>query len=1306
MNVHTPTGAAAALVAAAVTCLPLHAQVVFREGFETPKHKWQAYRSKPTQATFETVAGDAADGGKFLRVACPGRLKLEGVYTSVRGAKAHTLYTMRAKLRGKGDVWGMMLSSNGWLYAKQTVALTGQWQTLTLSKLTGAKGGLSIYFVTKTEHQARFDLDAVEVVKEADPPAGDAGVGPLRLEAEDYAVSSSYVVKDADALAGRALRAPSYLGPRNMPFPLTTRPVFVYLRLRPGAPKDSVNLCARIEGYQQLLATAKPARPSGWQWVRLDVPKPAAARGSVDIALRQPKRGLAPALVDSVVIASDGKLRPEQLAAARLALSGRPLIAVGRCPSPPLIDGRPDDACWAECIAVRDFNLIGRDAAPTQKTTARLCYDATNLYVTFTCLEYVLQPEANQLHAFRDRETERDSNVWDDDSVAVILGPTAQGPYFDVFANARGTVNDARLRLPDIWQSRDPSWNGDVEVAGRKGDGSWGVEMRIGLASMAAAEPKPGECWRLCLGRIAKHAKETSAWNPVVRGFHVADTLGTLTFRPHVGGLDLSVPGKIVGGPNVLRATRAETASAVCLGAAIEEGPATGARSRTLAMPGKQAEVVCHVTGQAKVKLSCNVLDAATLDPLYLSPVLERTVTASDATLCLATAAGYAVYHNGVRVASGANADGSQAIKVALQAGVNAFAFQVESGRVAAAIDVPGQRVVSDTAWRYAPGEPKDFASATFNDSKWAKAKLYAKAKSTLGHEVGGDGPGVVRRVVWFEETYLWPTPEPAQHVPQNAAQHLTFSANGMAGRVLDGFKLSLAVPRHFEVIGSAGYYGRTRDEKAEFIMAGMKEAKRNGQPVRVYEVRADKPIKRRAKVRILELLNVFVRYVGPATPEEEYEFEFWTEAEGGSITECPQRVPVRVTPALRGKQPKRMVWQIWGSFFGCMDDPEMKKALLDTMCKAGFNNLVSGKREDAELGHAVGITNTSGINFEPWSLDRRGYLGEHPEDALLDAQGKRSAKYVCTGALLGRGWPSVEAKLRERIERDRPHIVDWDYESSPFTSYLSCYCNRCLAEFRKHAGLADDVELDPKTMRDHHGAAWIDFMTTRNAQLAKRFKEVAHACGAHFSMYSGYHSSETRVTYGVDWSKIGKLEAADHVGCGYGRRREHVDATIDALDGIPLVVGAILRPYDRNLRERVVPMTKARLLRRLADSTGGVLVYDRMPLGGRSWLAIAEVTRLCADYEELFLRGERTWDAVEVQPAGETESAVKRLGKTALVLLMNAGAKPKTFTVTVKPGAARSGTLYYAARAVRASEATTVVLSPGDAEAIVMERR
>ena len=929
--------------------------VIFQEDFEQAASLWQPYHKDSPQAAI-TIERDAAEGNRFLQIRCPGNRRLEGAQTTIGKIEPLTHYTVRAKVRGKGNLFPCLLSGNGWIYARDVVSLSARWQEVSIPKLTGpADTSLSIYFITRDAEAATFEIDSLEVIRRPDPPACDAVADPVRIEAEELMPRADQIASDPAAASGKAVQMPNRHTLPDIPLPATSKAAFVYLRLKPGSPGDRGDLLATIDGYAHSLATANVAGDAGWQWVRFAVPRGAAARGSVQVRWIQPDGDYPPALFDSVVVAGDGQLSPERLDAVPSPDHRRPLVAAGCSHAAPVIDGKTDDACWRQCVTIEDFSLVRQGTAPTQKTVARVCYDANRLYIAFRCREYVLQPEANQLHAFLQSQTERDSPVWSDDSVVVILRPTEEGPCYDLFVNARGTVADARCQGADLWSSRDAGWNGDIQAAGRIGDGYWEVELSIRLASFGEAAHQPGQRWGLALGRIEKNVGETSSWNPVQSGFHEADCLGTLLFLPAVGGAAASLPEQIRGRENRVEVERADGDPPLLARLAIETPEAAPRRLQSLVPPSGKVDLVFEAPQEPNLTLRYDLLDAGTLRPLYLSPPLRQTVAASDAVLWLATGGAYSVFLNGTRLAVGAGGDGSRPIRVPLAGGVNAFSFQVESGTLAAAIELPGQRLVSDTTWRIAGSEPKDFASAKLDDSSWAKVEVIGDAPAALAKRgakrIGGSGPAVIRRTVLLDHTYLWPQPDPAQHVPQNAPQHLTFSATGLQGRRLKDFALHLAVPPQFEVIGSTGYYGRSVENKARFVTSGPTPEVRDGREDLVYTISATQPIPYRSKMDILELFNVLVRYRGPEELADEYRFEFWTEAEEGSLSQCPQSFPVRVTPPLEGKQPQRFVWQLWGSSYSTMDDVAMKEATLATARLAGFNNMVAGRLADTQLG-------------------------------------------------------------------------------------------------------------------------------------------------------------------------------------------------------------------------------------------------------------------------------------------------------------------------------------------------------------------
>ena len=161
--------------------------------------------------------------------------------------------------------------------------------------------------------------------------------------------------------------------------------------------------------------------------------------------------------------------------------------------------------------------------------------------------------------------------------------------------------------------------------------------------------------------------------------------------------------------------------------------------------------------------------------------------------------------------------------------------------------------------------------------------------------------------------------------------------------------------------------------------------------------------------------------------------------------------------------------------------------------------------------------------------------------------------------------------------------------------------------------------------------------------------------------MYSGYHLPDNAARYGIDWGYIGAAKATDIIGCGYGRPVPAIHDTLEEADGIPTLFGVLLTPYRPALDQPVTRTSKARILRRAIDATGGVLIYERRSMDGHWWYAVAEVSRLIASFEDLFLH---------VRPEtinGQDEASVQLLrGKDAsLLCVMNDSSKPQSLALT-----------------------------------------
>jgi hypothetical protein len=92
--------------------------------------------------------------------------------------------------------------------------------------------------------------------------------------------------------------------------------------------------------------------------------------------------------------------------------------------------------------------------------------------------------------------------------------------------NTLGTISDN--------DTRDGSWNGDVQAATRKGKGFWDAEIAIALDSMKA-KIGPDVVWgvNLCRDRQAEPA-ESSSWTYVGLSFHTPAKFGVLKFEKAV----------------------------------------------------------------------------------------------------------------------------------------------------------------------------------------------------------------------------------------------------------------------------------------------------------------------------------------------------------------------------------------------------------------------------------------------------------------------------------------------------------------------------------------------------------------------------------------------------------------------------------------------------------------------------------------------------------------------------------------------------------------------------------------------------
>ncbi len=185
------------------------------------------------------------------------------------------------------------------------------------------------------------------------------------------------------------------------------------------------------------------------------------------------------------------------LDAATKVIGKGPGIPVPTTAAPVTVDGRLDDAAWSQAVQMGDFVSTSGKKAPVQ-SKVMVAYDKQCLYLAFVGDE----PNTARLKI---TATERDGNVFQDDSIEVYIDPANQKgrEFIGLFLNA-GNVQYDRNR------SQAGAWNGKWDSAVSINDGeSWVVELAIPWQTLGVT-PEMGHKFGLMIAR-SHHAGRTRA---------------------------------------------------------------------------------------------------------------------------------------------------------------------------------------------------------------------------------------------------------------------------------------------------------------------------------------------------------------------------------------------------------------------------------------------------------------------------------------------------------------------------------------------------------------------------------------------------------------------------------------------------------------------------------------------------------------------------------------------------------------------------------------------------------------------------
>lgn len=516
-----------------------------------------------------------------------------------------------------------------------------------------------------------------------------------------------------------------------------------------------------------------------------------------------------------------------------------------------------------------------------------------------------------------------------------------------------------------------------------------------------------------------------------------------------------------------------------------------------------------------------------------------------------------------------------------------------------------------------------------------------------------------------LEDSVIWPNWEAREVcVNRGGIQQILFRPHGVKNFVLDDYSMYFDLPEGYVAEGASGYY-----RNWDLTVTDEGKVQHGGKNFHRYAVRIANQVKYNPEPKPSEWI-AFVFRAPEHTEAATGEFYFHAGSRKAAIQEVPRRVAVRLYPKLNGIQPRNIQIQMWCSWMHSLASRELREVFARHFMEMGVNEVnfqTNGRLPYFTL-----------INFETWNFSLLPFLKNHPGTEAVDAAGKKDRSLVCS-SLMAKD-PAFAAYVKAEMphwykKSGSPEDVMWDYESHVMTSYLSCFCPRCLAEFRSSAGIAEAVS--PKKIEKEYLKEWTVYMNRKMADIAGVFYDALKALPEKpsFSVYSGYENPDTNLIYGVNWGMLkGKMDRAI---CGYGRPEADMERTRQAIGDTLYMIGAIVQPYAVTDHSFPSSLSEATLLRRAADSNTGILIYHYPSLDARTFSAIAAVSRIMAEHESFFRRRRVVEGRVSLPGWSRDEYEVlSDENGNLLVLLMNYSAGKKSYRLCLDGKPIRSGTV------------------------------
>ena len=176
-----------------------------------------------------------------------------------------------------------------------------------------------------------------------------------------------------------------------------------------------------------------------------------------------------------------------------------------RVPTSPKIDGKLDDAMWQKCTEITDFveAFPNYGAAPSQRTTFKIAYDNTAVYVAA-----IMYDDPKHI---RKQLSARDPTFGvDADYITIGLDTYKDRQNGFVFTvTAAGVQGDAKQAATSTDRSWDAVWMSATSTTAQ----GWQAEIKIPLSAIRFPK-KDVQDWGLQLTRYLRTPNQSITWNP------------------------------------------------------------------------------------------------------------------------------------------------------------------------------------------------------------------------------------------------------------------------------------------------------------------------------------------------------------------------------------------------------------------------------------------------------------------------------------------------------------------------------------------------------------------------------------------------------------------------------------------------------------------------------------------------------------------------------------------------------------------------------------------------------------------------